>query len=211
MIADLGAGTGKLSRQLGERTHRVTSIDSSKEMLVAVSNHEPNVLPVVACVERLPLRNSCMDAAVAGQSFHWFDAGPALAEIHRVLKPQGGLGLLWNRRDLELEWVQHIESLVRPYRRDAPLWHQVDWTKVLASHSGFTALQKQDFFWERALTPEEVATTVSSRSYIAALSFDLRMQLMKKTTEAAAFYQREDGSLCLPFTTHAYWCFKADE
>ena len=34
------------------------------------------------------------------QAFHWFADHTALAEIHRVLKPGGWLGLIWNFEDV---------------------------------------------------------------------------------------------------------------
>ncbi len=49
--------------------------------------------------EAIPLADASVDAVVAAQAFHWFRAEEAVAEIHRVLKAGGGLGLIWNARD----------------------------------------------------------------------------------------------------------------
>jgi ubiquinone/menaquinone biosynthesis C-methylase UbiE len=47
--------------------------------------------------EEIPLRNAAVDAVFVGDAFHWFAGAAALGEIARVLRPRGGLGLIWNR------------------------------------------------------------------------------------------------------------------
>ena len=49
-----------------------------------------------APAESIPLPDESADAAFAGQAYHWFDRERALPELHRVLRPGGGLALLWN-------------------------------------------------------------------------------------------------------------------
>lgn len=50
------------------------------------------------------------DALVCAQAFHWFATEVALGEIHRVLKPGGRPGLVWNVRDESVDWVAAITS-----------------------------------------------------------------------------------------------------
>ena len=56
--------------------------------------------------ESIPLPDVSVDAAFAGQAYHWFDRERAVPELHRVTRAGGGLALLWNWWD-ERDPLQH--------------------------------------------------------------------------------------------------------
>ena len=68
----------------------------------------------------IPLPDASVDAVVCAQSFHWFATREALAEIHRVLKPSGKLGLVWNTRDAGVDWVAQLDQIVNRVEGDTP-------------------------------------------------------------------------------------------
>ena len=45
------------------------------------------------------------------QAWHWFDGSRALTESRRILKPLGGLGLLWNEYDRIVPWVNEYADI----------------------------------------------------------------------------------------------------
>src|ERR671930_370359 len=49
-----------------------------------------------APAEQLPVADDTADAVVCGEAFHWFDGERTLEELARVLRPGGGVGLIWN-------------------------------------------------------------------------------------------------------------------
>jgi SAM-dependent methyltransferase len=51
--------------------------------------------------EAIPLEDGSVDAVTVAQAFHWFEPQAALREIHRVLRPEGGVALFWNSRELD--------------------------------------------------------------------------------------------------------------
>ncbi|KAH6682320.1 methyltransferase [Plectosphaerella plurivora] len=103
-VLDLAAGTGKLTESLAARPEAFS--------ILAVEPHagmrgelERKSLSRVETrdgfAEKIPAADGWADAVVAGQAFHWFATREALAEIARVLKPQGVLGVIWNVEECE--------------------------------------------------------------------------------------------------------------
>ena len=56
----------------------------------------PEAEALEAPAEQIPLPDESCDAVFAAQCFHWFDRERALPELRRVLRPGGGLVLVWN-------------------------------------------------------------------------------------------------------------------
>ncbi len=94
-VADVGAGTGKLTRALLERDLDVDAVEPDADMLAELRRVAPRARAHLARAEALPLDDGSVDAVVAGQAWHWFDHTAATAEVRRVLRPGGRLGLLW--------------------------------------------------------------------------------------------------------------------
>ena len=98
-VLDIGAGTGKLTRPLLARGLRVIAVEPVAGMRVMLERTAPAADVRAGQAESLPLRAAEVDGVVAGQAFHWFANATALGELARVLRPEGRLGLVWNRRD----------------------------------------------------------------------------------------------------------------
>jgi SAM-dependent methyltransferase len=91
-VLDAGCGTGRHTAFLVDKGHDVVGIDSSPEMLALAAAKVPTARFDLAELERIPLPNSSVDAAVCGLVLsHARDIGPAVAELARVLRPGGRL------------------------------------------------------------------------------------------------------------------------
>src|SRR5688572_15584809 len=98
-VADVGAGTGKLTRTIVEIGADVVAVDPDAHMLAALRENVHGVPTFVGSAERMPLPDASVDAVLLGQAWHWVDPAQAAAEAARVLRPGGVLGLVWNIRD----------------------------------------------------------------------------------------------------------------
>jgi SAM-dependent methyltransferase len=126
-VVDLGAGTGKFTRLLTPLSHQVIAIEPVNAMRQAFVQSFPDIEVASGTAQALPLPDSNVDAVLCAQAFHWFAERKALEEIHRVLKPGGRLGLVWNVRDESVDWVAEITRIITPYEGDAPRFHTGQW------------------------------------------------------------------------------------
>src|SRR6185437_488336 len=94
-VADVGAGTGKLTEVLLRLGCDVVAVEPDDAMRERIQGAETRA----GSAEELPLPDGSFDAVVCGQAFHWFDRERFLPEAARVLRPGGTLGVLWNWLD----------------------------------------------------------------------------------------------------------------
>ena len=111
-VLDLGAGTGLLTDVLVAVGHRVLAVDPSPEMLGQLVARQPGTAALAGAAEALPLADGSVEVVVAGQAAHWFAPAAAAAEMRRVLRPGGVVGLLWHVRDDRIPWVSRLSELM---------------------------------------------------------------------------------------------------
>ncbi len=114
-VADIGAGTGNLTLMLLQRGLRCVAVEPNAEMRRhGVQRTAPWETPwIEGHGEQTGLVAHSINWVTMGSSFNTMDRPRALAECHRILRPQGCFTCMWNHRDLN-DPVQHeIESLIR--------------------------------------------------------------------------------------------------
>jgi SAM-dependent methyltransferase len=95
-VLDLAAGSGKLTRALEQRFDDVVAVEPNDEMRGVLAQRSPHVRVLAGTAERVPLPDASVDAVFVGDAFHWFDGGAVADELTRILRPRGGVALLWN-------------------------------------------------------------------------------------------------------------------
>ncbi|HKA27368.1 MAG TPA: class I SAM-dependent methyltransferase [Gaiellaceae bacterium] len=95
-VLDLGAGTGKLTRDLVTRFEKVIAVEPDGAMREVLEEVVPNAEALAGSGEAIPLPDDSVDAVFTAEAFHWYASDESVAEIVRVLRPHGGLAILWN-------------------------------------------------------------------------------------------------------------------
>lgn len=207
---DLGAGTGKFTARLAATGADVRAVEPIAEMRAQFSRIFPGIPILAGTADALPLPDGSLDAVVCAQAFHWFATRAALAEITRVLKPGGALGLVWNARDLSVDWVAEISDIITPFEGDAPRYAKGDWKNAFP-FPGLSPLDGQSFPHLHVGPPDRVIVErILSVSFIGALPAKDRAEVETRLRRLIASHPALAGraEVAFPYITHAFRCVK---
>ncbi|WBW75387.1 trans-aconitate 3-methyltransferase [Schizosaccharomyces osmophilus] len=206
-ILDLGVGTGKLIPRINAaHPKKIIAVDSSEAMLQVLQKKYPTVESYLGSATQIPLPDESIDLILCGNSFHWFANANALKEMHRVLKPNGALGLVWNVRDKSVSWVNKINELLDRYRSGSPYFGTWEWAQLFPGH-GFRKPRSCVFPFAYCTTAENaIHRMVFSLSYIHALSEKQKATVkaeLDKIAETVPRVQNTD-QIKFPYQTMAF-------
>ncbi|WP_042455834.1 class I SAM-dependent methyltransferase [Neobacillus dielmonensis] len=195
-VADLGAGTGALTRKIAMRKADVVGIEPSPELIkhAMAFNHTKNfTIPYLpATAEQTGLADSEFDIVTVMRAWHWFDRAKAIKEIKRILKPNGKLIVVDSGFLTEHELVQQSLAVVSKYaagglrpagsKADAnqringfPVEWFVEWQQ-----SGFDLTDFYKLNYTVRFTKQEWVHRIRSISWLAAMEENVREQAMKE-------------------------------
>mgnify|MGYP003768004135 CR=1 FL=1 len=190
-IADIGAGTGIMTRLLATAGHEVIAVEPDALMraqLVATTTARPNaaisgtaassVTVVDGSAEALPFDHAALDGAVAAQAYHWFDRSRAHAELARVIRPGGVFAAVWNRRDDSVPWVAEYSRIVDGAKTDVAGRDRYAYT-VETYGPEFGAVEQARFRHHTRHTPESLVRLMQSRSYYLRASATQQRDLVR--------------------------------
>ena len=186
-VLDLGAGTGKLTRQLRERGLDVIAVEPSAGMRDQLRRAVPGVPLLGGKAEQLPLAAGSVDVILVAQAWHWVEPSLAIPEAARVLAPGGRLGLLWNRRVEGVDWVGDMSSIMGSGRspdagRARP---QIP--------APFGPVERFNVDWVHHLSPEAMIDWVASRSYVITLPEEQRQDVLGQVRHLLDDHPAIDG------------------
>ncbi len=179
-VADVGAGTGKLTAVLLALGHEVVAIEPDEAMLGRLRDRhggDDRLSTATGAAEDLPLPDEAVDAVICGQAWHWFDEAVVGPEFARVLRPGGVAAAIWNTRDEQVDWVRAWSDVVEEGA------HPTGRTLV-ASEGGprfgpaFGPREDATFPHEHLLERDDVVRLAASRSYTISLTADRRVALL---------------------------------
>jgi SAM-dependent methyltransferase len=207
-VVELGAGTGKFTKALEASGAEVVAVEPVEAMRRKLGELLPAVKAVDGTAEAIPLAEGSVDAVVAAQAFHWFRAEEAVAEIHRVLKAGGGLGLIWNARDESSQWGRELTRIIEAHEGSTPRYKSFAWRAAFDTGQLFSPLKKTEFPHVQTMSREALEDRVGSISFIAALSDAEREGVLGQVRELVRreMGNRAESPIALPYRTDVYTC-----
>jgi SAM-dependent methyltransferase len=198
-VLDLGAGTGKLTRQIAALGANVVAVEPDDEMRVELDRGLPGIDALSGTAEAIPLGDSSVDAITCAQAFHWFDADNALREMWRVLRPGGGVGLMWNLRDETDTFQAHLTDVVGESDRE---WNVEEFfAEASAREELFGDDSRMSCPHEQLLPRAQVVDRVASMSAVAVLHEPERSRVYRRVQELADSFAEP---IRLAYVTWAY-------
>jgi SAM-dependent methyltransferase len=199
-VLDLGAGTGKLTRAQVARGLDVIAVEPIDEMRETLEATLPEVRALKGTAEEIPLPDRSVDVITVAQAWHWVDVELATAEAARVLKPGGTLGLIWNRRDERVPWVERLSHVMGS--GDA----EVIELEGITIAPPFSPTDTFITDWSRPMTIDLLVEMAASRSYIITATPRRRREILDGVRELVAQEPTLGDEFEFPYRTY---CFKA--
>ncbi|MGO3795813.1 MAG: class I SAM-dependent methyltransferase [Pauljensenia sp.] len=218
--ADIGAGTGKMTRLLLERGVDVDAVEPAPAMRAQLeqlsagvtprcsagasaalpgassAGHGPGLRVVDATAEDTGLPDAREDLVTCAQAWHWLDEEAASCEVHRILRPGGAVAVVWNQMDVSVPWIHRLTRIMRS--GDV---HRPDRPPRFGEH--FTAPGLTQVTWSDHMTPGQLMELGTTRSsYLRAGPVQRRVM-----QENLAWYLLEHHDLdpevpvAIPYTT----------
>jgi len=198
-VLDLGAGTGKLTRQLRDRGLDVIAVEPSEGMREQLARAVPGAAVYAGSAEQIPLPDDSVDAVLVAQAWHWVDRSRAVPEVARVLVPGGRLGLVWNIRDEREDWVAELGQILHD-----PGEHHRQNRGIVGPPFG--PVEHRDVEWTHRLSRDELIDLAASRSYVITMPDQERAAVLAGVARLADRLAGPAGAgeLVLPYVTECY-------
>jgi ubiquinone/menaquinone biosynthesis C-methylase UbiE len=205
-VADIGAGTGKLTKELLTHGLTVNSVEPNDAMRsIGIQNTKgKSATWSVGTGEATGLPTSSVYAVFFGSSFNVVDQSLALSEVSRILVPNGWFACMWNHRDLDDPIQQRIESIIKSViptysygsRREDP-------TNIINTSGLFSATRSIEgsFLWEMARSDIIVAWKSHATLKRQAGSDSVFNSIIK---EIASYLDKLPEIIDVPYTTRIY-------
>jgi ubiquinone/menaquinone biosynthesis C-methylase UbiE len=177
-VADVAAGTGKLTRQLVPTGARVIAVEPLPEMRAQLQAVLPDVLVLDGTAEELPLEDDSVDAITVAAAMHWFDLDRAVPEFHRALKPGGAMAVIGPGRDLDQPLQRAVQEIIGVYL--PRISEFATWRNDVARSGLFHLAETLELPFDQQLDAEGLAERVGTISYVARLPDDDRARVLER-------------------------------
>lgn len=220
-LLDVACGTGIVARRAAPRVGadgEVIAVDVNASMLAVARGRAAEADRLIrweeASVERLPLPDASIDVVLCQQGLQFFaDRGAALAELFRVTRPGGRLGLSTCRAiehqpgyaALIAALVRHLGAEAGAALRSPYALGDAEQVRALVTRAGFTDARVRIAVWSARFSSAEAllrAETASSPlgEVVGRLDADVQDALLRDVAGALRPHT-DDRGVVFPFET----------
>jgi SAM-dependent methyltransferase len=209
VVADIGSGTGILSRMFLENGNRVFGVEPNDEMRhagEAFLSTFKTFSSVAGSAEATTLPDSSVDFVTVAQAFHWFEPAATRREFLRILRPAGFVVIVWNDRLFDTTpFLRDYEALLHRFGTDYakvsesyPRKGQIQefFAPNNFSQKSFPNFQKFDF--------DGVRGRLRGSSYVPGPDHPAFAPMMVELERIFNAHQH-DGQVRMDYTTHIYF------
>jgi SAM-dependent methyltransferase len=202
-VAEIGAGTGALTRHLVGRVPEVVAVEPDVRMRTVLGQRAPRATIREGLGEAIPLDDDSVDAVLAASSWHWVEQEKGFAEVARILRTGGVFGLLWTGPNRSIQWVAQLmaggaevdEEVIREQARARRRRHQPD----VPDGAPFTAPEVRVFHEARLVTAEDLVGLWGTYSQTIILDEEERARVRRQVEDfVATRVEFEEGRVELP-------------
>lgn len=200
-VADVGAGTGKLTTALVDRGFDVIAVDPSADMLAQLQRRRPTVATRLGTGEATGLAAGSVALVTFAQSWHWVAPDAGTVELARIVGPGGTVAMAWNFVDVRVAWVAEL----------AAIWHSLATHESIGADrhapelgAGFGQVETTTVDWEHTTTIDALAALVTTRSYYLAAAPTEQDQIRADAADFLRHQHPDDLEIAVPYRTHCY-------
>ena len=207
-VADVGSGTGILTRQLLQYGYELYAVEPNEAMrrkAESALGGSPSFFSVRGTAEATTLADQSIDLITCAQAFHWFDRVKTKLEFNRILKSNGVTALLWNERLDEASPVNRAyEKLLREM---VPDYQNVSHRRVgMEDIQSFFApgeIQLRTFANHQSLDREAFLGRLISSSYVPNLNQPGHSEIIEAAERVFSAHQAA-GKITFDYETKVY-------
>lgn len=212
-VLEVGAGTGRATRQLGRRGLEVTALEPSAPM-AALARQRCDGLPGVRLVESTfeswSGASTSLDLVTAAQAWHWVRPGTGLRKAAGLLAEGGWLALFWNipvdrgsplEEDLDEVYRQVARGMVRHWGATPSPDGPDEWEVRLDGAPDFGEVLVREYPWRRVYATAEYVGLLRTHSAHRSLDEERREELLGRVAEVV---ERAGGRIQVTYACRLY-------
>ena len=211
VVADIGSGTGLLTRLFLDAGHPVFGIEPNTDMRLAGEEQlraYERFASLAGTAEATTLPDHSVDVVAAGQAFHWFDRAKTKCEFQRILRTENGGGsvvLVWNERRVGTSgFLGAYEKLLQNFATDyAAVDHRQMTPEIIAEFYSPAEVTMRSMEHRQVFDYEGLEGRLLSSSYAPARGEPRSAEMLAELRRIFDVHQM-DGRVVLEYDTQVY-------